>query len=830
MNHQKYLLQELAEIVDGQLLSGAAEHFTVRDIIIDSRQFITAANCMFVALVSDRNDGHRYIKQLYDSGLRVFLISRTDIAIESMPDAAFLLVADTLTALQQLAAFHRKQFDIPVIGITGSNGKTIIKEWLFQLLSPDRTIIRSPKSYNSQIGVPLSVWQMDKQHDLAIFEAGISEPDEMDKLQAIIKPSIGLFTNIGQAHSENFIQTNQKVGEKLKLFTKVDTLVYCADHADIQSIIIRSELLRTIQAFSWSRKYPADLRILEVTKTAHLSNIVGVYKEKEIRVAIPFTDEASIENAIHCWAMMLLLGIPQTSISERMERLVPIAMRLELKSGINNCTIINDSYNSDVNSLVIALDFMNQQQQHPRKTLILSDILQSGRNEVDLYAFIAQLVEAKGINNLIGIGPAISRQAERFTIPKVFYPSTADFLSHFSLASLSNQTILLKGARVFEFEQISNQLQEKAHETVLEINLNQLVSNLNYFRSRVSKSTKIMAMVKAFSYGSGSFEVANVLQFHQVDYLAVAYTDEGVELRKAGVNLPIMVMSPEESSFDGMLKHQLEPEVFSFRILDLLEETIRRTALPPNKPVRIHLKLDTGMHRLGFCPDQTEELLKRVRKNPMLMVKSIFSHLAASDKPDHDDFTREQIALFDSLSARLANGFSYPVMRHILNTGGIMRFPEAQFDMVRLGIGLYGVPQTAEEAEKLQAVVSLKSILSQIKTIKPGESVGYNRSGLVRETVTIGVVPVGYADGLPRRLGNGVGCVWVRRQKAPLIGDVCMDMCMVDLSGIAASEGDTVIVFDDAGKLLTLAAAAETIPYEILTRISRRVKRVYFQE
>jgi len=830
MIHHIYPVSELVEIVNGKLLSDVGNDITIRDIIIDSRQFITARNCMFIALVSNRNDGHNYLQPLYAKGLRIFMVSHTNFSKESMPDAAFVLVNNTLTALQQLAAYHRKQFDIPVIGITGSNGKTIVKEWLFQLLSPDRTIIRSPKSYNSQIGVPLSVWQMDKQHQLALFEAGISEPDEMDKLQQIIKPTIGLFTNIGQAHGENFIQINQKVGEKLKLFTKVDTLVYCADHADIQSIIIRSELLHSIQAFSWSRKYQADLQITEIKKTAKSCTIEGIYKAKNATITIPFCDEASIENAIHCWAMMLLLGVSQATISKRMELLTPIAMRLELKAGTNNCTIINDSYNSDVNSLVIALDFMNQQQQHPRKTLILSDILQSGRNEVDLYTFIAQLLEAKNIDYLIGIGPAISRQADRFSMQKNFFQTTADFLTHFSFASLNNQTVLLKGARVFEFEQISNQLQEKAHETVLEINLNHLIHNLNYFRSKVSNSTKLMAMVKAFSYGTGSFEVANVLQFHQVDYLAVAYTDEGVELRKAGLSLPIMVMSPEENSFDTMIKHQLEPEVFSFRTLDLLEETIRQTALPPNKPVRIHIKLDTGMHRLGFCPDQIEKLLFRIQQNPMLLVKSVFSHLAASDKPEHDDFTRQQIDLFDKLSRKITAGISYPVMLHILNTGGVMRFQQAQFDLVRLGIGLYGVPQTYEEADKLQTVLSLKSIITQIKTVKAGESIGYSRSTVLTESTLIGIVPVGYADGLPRILGNGKGHLWVGDKKAPIIGDVCMDMVMINLNGIQAVEGAKVIVFDDAHKLSELAKFSQTIPYELLTRISRRVKRVYFQE
>ncbi len=830
MLHQKYTIGQIAEAVKGKLIYPATAGMSIRDIMIDSRQLIAAEQCLFFALISERNNGHRYISQLYEKGLRAFVISQLPPDIKAMPDAAFIMVENTLAALQALAAFHRRQFDMPVIGITGSNGKTIIKEWLFQLLSPDFNIIRSPKSYNSQVGVPLSVWQMDQQHQLAIFEAGISEPEEMEKLQAIIKPTIGLFTNIGQAHSENFIQTSQKVGEKLKLFTKVDTLVYCTDHADIQSIIIRSELLRTIKSFSWSRKNEADLQIVSVEKNPNRSNITGLYKGKEAQISIPFVDEAAVENAIHCWAVMLLFGLPQDEITKRMALLVPIAMRLELKAGINNCTIINDSYNSDVNSLSIALDFLNQQQQHKQKTLILSDILQSGRNEVDLYTYIAQLLEAKGIDNLIGIGPAISRQADRFAMNKAFFDNTEAFLAQFPFATFNNQTILLKGARIFEFEQISKLLQEKAHETVLEINLNNLVSNLNYYRTKIKPGTKLMAMVKAFGYGSGSFEVANILQFHHADYLAVAYADEGVELRKAGINLPIMVMSPEENSFDAMIRHQLEPEIFSFRILDLLEETIRRLALPPNKPVKVHLKIDTGMHRLGFCPHEVDALIERIRSNPMLRVQSVFSHLAASDKAEHDAFTHQQISMLEDCGKKITDAFPYTIMRHILNTGGISRFAEAQFEMVRLGIGLYGVPSTAEEKEALQTVISLKSTISQIKQLKANESVGYNRSSYTTRESRIGVVPIGYADGLSRLLGNGNGKLWVNGQAAPIIGDVCMDMCMIDLTDISANEGDPVVVFDSKHSIKLVAKDAQTIPYEILTRISRRVKRVYFQE
>jgi Alr-MurF fusion protein len=829
MNHLPYSLSEISEIVRGTITGSADGDKVIRDILIDSRQLISVRECLFFALVSPRNDGHKFIGELYKKGLKMFVVSKPQ-STDDYPEASFIEVENTLTALQALAAEHRQKFNIPVIGITGSNGKTIIKEWLFQLLSPDRVIIRSPKSYNSQIGVPLSVWQIDKQHQLAIFEAGISEPDEMDKLQQIIKPNIGLFTNIGQAHDENFIQGNQKVGEKLKLFTKVDTLVYCLDHAQIQNVIIRSEILQTIKPFTWSTKVPADFLITETHKSGQSTVLKGIYKEIEIEISIPFSDKASIENACHCWAMLLLLGYDNAMINERMHSLTPIAMRLELKEGINNCTIINDSYNSDVNALSIALDFLNQQNQHRQKTLVLSDILQSGRNEMDLYEQIAELIAQKGVDKLIGIGPSISRQAGKFTIDKQFFATTDEFIRQYPIATLSNQSILLKGARMFEFERISNLLQQKAHETVLEINLNHLISNLNYYRTKMDKDTRLMAMVKAFGYGSGSFEIANVLQFHHVDYLAVAYADEGIELRKAGITTPIMVMSPEENGFDAMIKHQLEPEIFSFRILDLLEETISRTALPKNKPVKVHLKLETGMHRLGFCEADVPELIKRIQANPMLRVQTVFSHLAASDRPEFDDFTHSQIALFEKLSNQITEAFNYKVSRHILNSAGISRFKNAHYDMVRLGIGLYGVPATKEEHDKLQTVVTLKSTISQIKEVPVNESISYNRSGFTKRHSRIGVVPIGYADGLFRKLGNGKGVLYVNGQAAPIIGDVCMDMCMIDLTDVTADEGDTVVVFDAENPISQIAAAADTIPYEILTRISRRVKRVYFQE
>ena len=825
-----YPVSEIVKIVKGDLISNQSHDINIKDILIDSRRLISPDNCLFFALVSKRNDGHKYIDELYTKGIRYFIVSHKPKNFNEYKNTTFILVKNTLNALQLLSAAHRKKFDIPVIGITGSNGKTIVKEWLYQLMSENIKIIRSPKSYNSQIGVPLSVWQMEQKYDLAIFEAGISEPDEMDKLQPIIQPTIGIFTNIGQAHDENFIQTNQKVGEKLKLFTKVDTLIYSPDHTEIQEIIIKSEILKNINSFTWSKKHGADILITNISKLNGETEITAEFKNENIKIIIPFTDNASIENAIHCWATMLFMKYENDLIAKRMSKLCSIAMRLELKEGINNCSIINDSYNSDINSLNIALDFLNQQKQHKEKTIILSDILQSGRNDVDLYTGIADLLSNKGIKRIIGIGPAISKQADKFKIDKDFYLTTDEFLRKFSFSSFRNESILLKGARIFEFEQISKALQQKAHETILEIDLNAMVHNLNYYRSKLNPSTKIMAMVKAFSYGSGSFEIANVLQYHRIDYLTVAYADEGVELRKAGITVPIMVMNPDEQSFDGIIKHSLEPEIYNFRILGLLEKAIKKNILPKNKPVKIHIKLDTGMHRLGFEEKDIDKLSKQLEINKSIYVQSIFSHLAASEDPTHDDFTNLQISLFEKMSDLLKSKIDHPVLLHILNSAGINRFPSARFDMVRIGISLYGIAFDRSEQNSLENVSTLKSSISQIKNISARDTIGYNRKGVAENDMIIAIVPIGYADGLSRKLGNRRGKLFVNGKPAYIVGNVCMDMCMIDITDIQVKEGDEVIIFGDDYPIQNIAKDMDTIPYEILTGISRRVKRIYFHE
>ncbi|HNP47414.1 MAG TPA: bifunctional UDP-N-acetylmuramoyl-tripeptide:D-alanyl-D-alanine ligase/alanine racemase [Bacteroidia bacterium] len=822
-----YSIEQIAEIVGGQLILNDAGDNRISDLLTDSRKIVHPENSLFFAIVGERHDGHKFIQELVVQGVRNFIVSEYRENYNVLK-ANFIVVNEALAAMQKLAAFHRQRFHIPVVGITGSNGKTIVKEWLYQLLRSDKNIVRSPKSFNSQVGVPLSLWLMNDEHQLALIEAGISRPGEMEKLQNMIKPTIGIFTNIGSAHDENFLGSQQKVEEKLKLFLGVDTLIYCKDfsliHDTIQRTLFDQEKLRF---FTWSKKSKADLQIGRITKSTDESEIQGVYNNQFHTIRIPFTDDASVDNAIHCWALMINLGYDQDVIRERMHFLNPVAMRLEMKNGINNTSVINDSYNSDIGSLTIALDFLNQQKQHNVRTIILSDILQSGRNEENLYREVAQLLSAKGVDKMIGIGEAIVRQQQMFKLPAKFFASTDDFLRESSISDFRDETILLKGARPFGFEKIGKMLQQKAHETVMEINLNALVHNLNYYRSRIKPTTKLMAMVKAMSYGSGSFEIANILQFHHVDYLAVAYTDEGVELREAGITLPIMVMNPEVQSFEAMIRYRLEPEMYNFRLLNQLNEVLRKH---DGDPFRIHIKLDTGMRRLGFEESEINELVVRLRNNKNIRVESVFSHLAASDEAEHDGFTQLQLDRFVKMSKAIQQEFEYPITRHILNSSGILRFSEAQMDMVRLGIGLYGFAATNNEQQQLQHVATLKTTISQIKSVPSNETIGYSRKGKLTRDSLIATVAIGYADGINRRLGNGVGSMLVNGKKAPIIGNVCMDMCMLDITDIPAKEGDEVIVFGADPTVTEIANALGTIPYEILAGVSQRVKRIYYQE
>ena len=822
-----YTISHISEIISGNLILNAPEYTSIQELLTDSRKIIHADSSLFFAIKGSRHDGHRFIPDLVKQGVRNFIVNDFSDEFKKL-GANFIVVEDPLAALQSLSAHHRSRFHIPVIGITGSNGKTIVKEWLYQLLRPDHNIVRSPKSFNSQIGVPLSIWLMKEENQLAIIEAGISLPDEMQKLERIIHPTIGIFTNIGSAHDENFKSTEQKVIEKLKLFSGVKSLIYCKDYVDIHDNI--QKILAHEggpEMFTWSRKSKADLQIGRVSRNDGECEIQGVYKNSFQSITIPFTDDASVENAINCWALLLTLEISPEQIKERMQFLSPVAMRLEMKTGINNSSVINDSYNSDIGSLRVALDFLNQQKQHKTRTIILSDILQSGKNEEVLYNEVANLLKAKGVDRMIGIGEAISRQQNLFDLPKNFYPGTEDFLKDFPQLSFRDETILIKGARPFGFERISKLLQQKAHETILEINLNALVHNLNFYRSRLKPTTKMMAMVKAASYGSGSFEIANILQFHHVDYLAVAYTDEGVELRKAGITVPIMVMNPEVQSFELMVKHQLEPEIYNLRLLNQIGDELKKYE---GEPFRIHIKLDTGMHRLGFEESDLNQLVVRLKNLRQVRIESVFSHLAASDAAEHDGFTRLQLEKFQRMSEVICNAFDYPVLRHILNSSGILRFSEAQMDMVRLGIGLYGVAATPQEQQHLMQVATLRTTISQIKHVNSNETIGYSRVGKLKRDTVIATVAIGYADGVNRKLSNGVGKMFVNGKLAPIVGNVCMDMTMLDVTDIPAREGDEVIVFGTELPVTEIARQLGTIPYEVLANISQRVKRVYFQE
>lgn len=835
----QYSVENVCRIMKGALVQQTGNP-EIAHLLLDSRKLAYPASSLFIPVVSERRNGHRYIGELYEKGVSNFVISE-EIPLPPFPRANFIRVKDTVQALQALAAHHRRQFSIPVIGITGSNGKTIVKEWLFQLLEADYHIVRSPKSYNSQTGVPLSVWQMEPGHQLAIFEAGISQPGEMVNLEKIIRPTAGIFTNIGEAHNEGFLNIRQKINEKLVLFTHSESLIYCKDYPELNECILQfhanvrkrdEEEGHSLRLFSWSRKSDADLKIISIDQNNDHTRIDALYQGSPLSVSIPFTDEGSVENAVNCWCVLLLMEVPEPEIRRRMERLGHVAMRLELKQAINNCSLINDSYNSDLGSLRIALDFLQRQKQHPGKTLILSDILQSGKNEAELYEEVARLLEQKNIGRFIGIGRNISRAKNIFlantSLKCSFFHSTDEFILQFRASQFRDETILLKGARVFEFERIGRLLERKIHQTVLEINLTAVAHNLRQYQLFLKPATKIMAMVKAFSYGSGSFEIANLLQFMGVDYLAVAYADEGVELRRNGITMPVMVMDPEPGTFDAIIQWKLEPEIYSLQLLRQFGEALKKAGA---ERYSVHIKLDTGMHRLGFEPGDVGELLKALENNPGMHVASVFSHLAASDEPQFDDFTRQQGTLFRQMSDTLVKGLGYPVIRHIANSAAIHRHPDLQFDMVRLGIGLYGVDASAGIMGKLRNVSRLKTTVSQVKKIPAGETIGYGRAGQAGSGKIIATVSIGYADGYMRRLGNGKGKMMVGGQLAPVIGNVCMDMLMLDITDIpGVKEGDEVIVFGDLLPVQTVARWAETIPYEIMTGISQRVKRVYFEE
>lgn len=818
MRRFSYTIEQLARFCNAQFIGSSSDEI-IHQLLIDSRKAKHFSHHLFVAIKGVRQDGHQFIDELYKKGFRNFLISDTEFIVSNYPQANFLLVDDSLKAFQKIAQKHRLQFEIPIIGITGSNGKTIVKEWLSICLQNHYKVCKSPKSYNSQVGVPLSVLGLDSSDEIALFEAGISQHGEMGKLQNIIQPSIGVFTNIGQAHSENFNSLEEKVQEKVKLFTEVEKLIYCKDQAEIHKLVsqeIKAELV------SWSMQdSSAFIYVKSIKAAAEKSILTVIHKEVEKQFSIPFADEASIENCLQVICTLASLNIGDSEIQKGLNQLQSLAMRLELKEAKGNSLLINDAYSSDIDSLKIALDFLHQQSGNAKKVAILSDLDETGIPNAELFPKLMSLLDSYEVEQVIGIGKNFTDYQALFSNCTCF-KSTEEFIENSQDFDFSNSAILLKGARRFQFEKIDKILEQKIHETVLEVKLNAISDNFHYYKSLLNKETKVMVMVKAFSYGNGSYEIAHHLEYHNADYLAVAYIDEGIALRKKGIRSSIMVLNPDGAQFKQLIDHCLEPEIYSFRQLKALKHELSKSNLT-NYP--IHLKVDTGMRRLGFESDEIDEVISWISKHQEIRLASVFSHLASSESVEDKDFTQIQIDEFTSICREIESTIKTPFLKHILNSSGIINFPEAQFDMVRLGIGLYGIGD-----ENLQNCNSLKSVISQIKEVPAGESVGYNRAYVSDEKIRIAIIPIGYADGLNRALSNGKGQVIINGKTASIIGNICMDMCMVDISLIEAQEGDEVIIWDTQKHILDIADSLNTIAYEVLTNVSQRVKRVFVQE
>ncbi len=817
-----YTLKDIAQITNGLLLGNG--NTIIKQFATDSRKLIEPASSLFIAIVGERHDGHKYIDDLIQRGINNFLISRKTRSLENNKEINYILVENTISAFQNLAAFHRKRFNCPIIGITGSNGKTILKEWLSNALNNKINITRSPKSYNSQLGVPLSIMLLNDQTQTGIFEAGISQPGEMEKLANIIEPDQGIITNIGEAHQENFRSLEEKAREKLLLFKSCREIYFCADHELISNEINTSGNLEQISKYSWTLNEKDASTKFILDETGSKVSVKSDSLNLNFNFTLPFKDKAGIENTLHLANYLINNNFSEAEILSVVETIQPIAMRLELAHGNNNNIIINDTYNSDINSLNIALDYLSQQptQEH---VLVLSDIVQSGMPDNQLYAMVCDLCQRANLKLFIGVGKHLTANKSAFQeLRTVFFSSTDQLLQSGLLNEIKNSAILVKGARKFNFENIAGVLAKKNHTTQLEINLSNLISNLNYYRSQLKPETGIMVMVKALAYGSGGNEVANLLQHEKVDYLGVAFTDEGVELRQSGINLPIMVMSPGLEDLQRIIENELEPEIYSFQILDDFISTVSKCQV---SEYPVHIKIDTGMHRLGFMEEEVDRLLQVIKSTKAIKIKWCFSHLAASDSETHDNFTKQQIELFQKIHCKISDALGYTPSRHILNSAGIERFPQAHFDMVRLGIGLHGI---SAKNKNLLPVSSLKTHITQVKRIPKDETIGYNRHGLAKDDMLIGILPIGYADGLDRKFGNGNGQVIIQGNAFPFIGDICMDMSMVDLGASNYKEGQEAIIFGKENPITVLAEQIDTIPYEILTNISSRVKRVFFKD
>jgi len=812
---------QLTEITQGSLKGNGSNEFI--NIITDSRAYGADQNSLFIALRGANHDGHRFIEPLYRKGIRVFLVESLTDSNAVLKDAAFIVVPDTVNALQRLAAYNRDNFQGLMIAVTGSAGKTVVKEWIADILGNVKRVVRSPKSYNSQIGVPLSLWNVNNSYDVAVIEAGISHTGEMKSLATIIRPEIVVVTNIGEAHDENFPNKEAKASEKLILAKNARLVVYSLDQTIIRNEIKRS--LRNVEAFTWSlNDKSADLFAETTINDSSSTGIMFSFKERQFNTVIPFADRASLENCISSIATALSCGVDPEVVAGAVRSLPQVAMRMEVKMGINRSTLIEDYYNSDPGSLKMALDFL-QSHAKGKSTVILSDFRQIGGDEKVLYASVAEHIKKAGIDRFIGIGEAIMRQHSLFSEKSQFFSSTEEFLGSYKPSAFGNETILLKGARVFGFERIGMLLEQQLHQTRFEINLSSVIHNLNEFRRKLSPETGIMAMVKAFAYGSGSAEIASLLEYNGVRYFAVAYADEGVALRDAGITTPIMVMNPDASVMDMMIRFNLEPEIYS---LESYNSFIKAASHNVTNQYPVHIKIDTGMHRLGFCKEDLKFLVRLLKGEERIRVAFVFSHLAGSDEESLDYFTHNQVIRLKEAAFLIREATGYDFGMHILNSSGIARFPEYQFDMVRPGIGLYGIGDYP--GMRMQHTGRFVTGVSQIKTVPAGEPVGYGCTDTSLHDRKMAIVPVGYADGLRRTLGNGKGSFFIAGHRTPLIGNVCMDMCMADITGLSVMTGDEVEIFGENITIEEMAGWCNTIPYEILTSIPSRVKRVYFNE
>ena len=810
-------MNEIAEIINGTLHSGIPVE--IMEYSIDSRSVVTPEHTLFFALTGNNHNGHDYIRTLYSDGMRAFVISEFREEFNQLTGANFIVVENVLTALQQLAAHHRQHTQAEVIGITGSNGKTVVKEWLYQLLVNDHAVYRSPRSYNSQVGVPLSLLGIDPKTEIAIIEAGISLKGEMQHLQQMIQPTIGIFTHLGDAHGENFASKEEKLAEKAQLFTSCQWVIGQTGEA---LEYIKTRVPSTTSFLLWGEDPKADIHVKTMNIALGHREVQVTFGNKHFILDIPFPDIASYENCMNAVSILLLKQYSPNVIISRVQQLSAIAMRMEIKDGINNCTLVNDYYNSDPSSFQLALNILATQDASKERVVILSDFMDTGKSGDDLYPSIAETLRQANISLFIGIGKHLSEHRHDFAANSRFYEDTEHFLRQEERDNFNNQIILIKGARAFQLEYIAGFLQKQSHSTILEVDLDAMVHNLNHFRSLTD--AHIAVMVKAFSYGSGSREIASLLQYHRVDYLMVAFADEGIELRAAGITIPIAVMNPEREAFDNMIMFNLEPEIYA---LDILEDFNRALNKHGIKRFPVHIKLNTGMNRSGFDEQDLPQLLEFFQTERSVYIRSMFSHLAGSDETVHDEFTLGQIHLFERMTERIQAQFNYKIWRHILNSAGIERFPQYHFDMVRLGIGLHGISATHAN---LQPVSSFKTYISSIRNVPTDQSIGYGRKSYTTRPSRIAVIPVGYADGLNRHLSNRVGNVFIKGKRVPIIGNICMDTCMIDVTDTNATIGDEVEIFGKHILVTELSEQLGTIPYEILTGISHRVKRVYYKE